>query len=156
MKLKGKQPGVHIEPIILPRSDCDLVFHAKAINDFEPFEKLCPVPNPPKKRLPSGEEILNVEDRGYKQALTNFGAKRLAYMIIKGLSDGTPDLEWEEVKLDDHTTWMKYREELLKSGLSDIEVSRLVAGVMRANSLSEVAVEEARKRFLASQQVLES
>jgi hypothetical protein len=121
MKLKGRRPGIHLEPIIIPRPEEDLVFHARGVEDFEEFEKLCPPPEPP-------------------------------YMVVKGLSEGTPDLEWETVSLENHHTWTKYREELRESGLSDIEVNRIVAGVMRANSLSEVAVEQARKRFLASQQ----
>jgi len=155
MKLKGKRPGVHIEPIPLPRPNGDLIFLAKAIEDFEPFTTLCPPPKPPTKTLPGGEIISNIEDKGFQQALTNYGNKRVAYMVIKGLEDGTPDLEWETVKLDDHTTWDKYTKELRESGLSDIEISRLVNGVMRANSLSEDAVEEARNRLLVSERDLD-
>jgi hypothetical protein len=55
--------------------------------------------------------------------------------------------------LSNHQTWVKYRDELRESGLSDIEINRVVSGVMRANSLSEFAVEQAMKRFLAGQQV---
>lgn len=155
MKLNGKQPGVHIEPIPLPRPDGDLIFKAVAIDDFEPFTQLCPAPNPPTKTLPGGEVIPLLEDPGYNQALTNHALKRTAYMVVKGLSEGTPDLEWETVKLDDHNTWLEYRKELCESGLSDIEVTRLVNGVMCANSLSEIAVSEALQRFLASEQAPE-
>jgi hypothetical protein len=152
MKLKGRRPGIHIEPIVLPRPDGDLVFHAKGIEDFEEFEKLCPPPEPPAKILPGGEKVPNPQDQNFLDAMQGYGGKRVAYMVVKGLSEGTEDLEWETVSLENHHTWTKYREELRESGLSDIEVNRIVAGVMRANSLSEVAVEEARKRFLASQQ----
>lgn len=151
MKLNGKQPGVNIEQIFLPRGNETLVFHAKAIDSFDEFEKLCPPPEPPAKILKGGEKISNPEDPEYKKSMDNYGAKRLGYMVIKGLLE-TPGLEWEKVKLDDHTTWQKFREELRESGLSDTEVNRLVAGVMKANSLSEIAIEEARRRFLASQQ----
>lgn len=155
MKLNGKQPGVHIEPIPLPRPDGDLIFKAAAIGDFEPFIQLCPVPNPPTKTLPGGEVIPNVEDPNYQKALANHAEKRTAYMVVKGLSEATPGLEWETVKLDDHNTWGQYRKELCESGLSDIEVTRLVNGVMRANSLSETAVSEALQRFLASERAPE-
>lgn len=151
MKLHGKQPGVHVEPIILPRPGGDLVFHCIAIDDFEDFEQLCPPPEPPKKILPDKSEIVNVQDPNYVKTLQNWSSKRVAYMVVKGLQDGTPELEWEEVKLDDHTTWPKFRKELRESGLSDVEVNRIVAGCMTANSLSERAVQEARARFLASQ-----
>lgn len=154
MKLKGRRPGVHIEPIIIPRPGEDLILYAKGIEDFEEFEKLCPPPEPPAKILPGGERVPNPQDKDFIAAMNGYGAKRVAYMVVKGLSEGTPDLEWEEVDITNHHTWTKYREELRNSGLSDIEVNRIVAGAMRANSLSEVAVEEARKRFLASQQAL--
>jgi hypothetical protein len=152
MKLKGKRPGVSVELIILPRNDGDLVFRARAITDYDEFEKLCPAPEPPAKILPDKTKVFNVADPGYQQAVQNFSTKRVAYMVIKGLTDGTPDLEWESVKMDDHTTWPKFREELAESGLSDVEINRLVAGVMKANSLNEAALEEARKRFLAGEQ----
>jgi hypothetical protein len=138
--------------IILPRGGEDLVFHAKAIDSFDEFEKLCPPPEPPKKILPGGEKIENPQDPEFLKSMDNYGAKRLGYMVVKGLAEGTPDLEWEKVKLDNNTTWHLFREELRESGLSDVEVNRLVAGVMKANSLSEIAIEEARRRFLASQQ----
>jgi hypothetical protein len=152
MKLKGRRPGVHVEPIILPRPDGDLVFHAKAIADFDVFEQMCPPPEPPGKILPGGKKELNPEDPTFNQQMTQYADKRVAYMVVKGLSDATPDLEWEDVKLDDHTTWKLFRSELRDSGLSDIEISRLVSGVMLANSLSEAGVERARQRFLAGEQ----
>jgi|GEM_PF-2419044 len=152
MKLNGKRPGIHVEPIVLPRPDGDIVMMARAIGDFDNFDKLCPPPQPPRRRMADGTEITNVEDSNYKKAVEAFGQKRVAYMVIKGLADGTEDLEWEEVKLDDHLTWPNFRKELIESGLSDVEVNRVVAGVMRANCLSEAALDEARKRFLAGKQ----
>lgn len=153
MKLKGRRPGVHIEPIILPRPEGDLVFHAKAIDSFDEFEQLCPPPEPPGKILPGNVKVSNPEDATFIQQLNQYGDKRVAYMVIKGLLDGTDDLEWENVDLGNHLTWMKFREELRESGLSDVEINRLVSGVMTANSLSEPAVERARQRFLAGVQV---
>jgi hypothetical protein len=152
MKLRGKTPGVHVEPIILPRPDGDLEFQARAIDDFDAFEQLCPMPQPPEKILPGNIRVKNVEDMNYLKAVNSYSEKRVAYMVVKGLSDGTEGLEWEQVKLNDFNTWHLFRKELRDSGLSDIEINRVVAGVMVANSLSERAVEEARKRFLASVQ----
>ena len=156
MKLKGKRPGVHIEPIILPRPDGDLVFHCKAIENFDDFESLCPPPEPPAVIKPNGEKIHNAADPDYIKQLSNYGDKRVAYMVVKGLSDATVDLEWETVKMDDSNTWIQFRDEFRESGLSDVEINRVVSGAMIANSLSEFAVEAARKRFLAGEQDQES
>lgn len=152
MKLKGRRPGVNVEVIVLPRGNSeDLVFHARAVDDFTEFEKLCPPPEPPKKVLPNGEQIPNFQDKDYQKHLENYGFKRVAYMVIKGL-EATEDLEWEQVDPSNHTTWLQFRPELRESGLSDIEINRVVNGCMKANSLNEAAIEAARKRFLASQQ----
>ena len=156
MKLKGKRPGIHRELVVLPREDGDLVFYVRAIEDFEGFEKLCPPPTPPAKILPGDKRVENPLDPAYLELCSEWGVKRLAYMVIKGLTDGTPDLEWEKVKVDDNTTWVRFRDELRDSGLSDIEINRLVAATMVANSLSEQAIDAARKRFLASLQVPEN
>lgn len=154
MKLKGRRPGVNVEIIVLPRGDGeDLVFKAKAVEDFEMFDKLCPPPEPPKRILPGGEQVPNFQDKNYSAALENYGKKRIAFMVIQGLA-ATEDLEWEQVDVGNHQTWPKYREELRESGLSEVEINRIVNGCMKANSLNEHAVEQARKRFLASQQAL--
>jgi hypothetical protein len=70
-------------------------------------------------------------------------------MIIKSLEE-TEGLEFESIKLDDHTTWTNVYKEFKDSGLCDMEITRLIDGVMEANSLSDERVEEARSRFLAS------
>jgi hypothetical protein len=152
MKLKGKRPGIHVEPVILPRPDGDLEFLIKAIDNFDEFEKLCPLPKPPAKILPNNERVENTNDPAYVKKCEAYGVKRMAYIVVKGLMDGTPDLEWETVDISDNTTWSNFRKELRDSGLSDIEINRLVNGALVANSLSERAVEEARKRFLAGLQ----
>lgn len=152
MKLNGERPGVHIEPIVLPRPKGDLVFHAKAVGDYEEFDNLCPVPEPPKRKMADGSTVSNVTDEGYRAQVAQYSQKRVAYMCIKGLAEGTPHLEWEDVKLEDHTTWLKFEDELRDSGLSDIEIKRVVAGCMKANCLNEKLIEEARKRFLAGEQ----
>lgn len=153
MKIKGKRPGVHVEDVILPRNGDDIILRMRAIEDFSEFEKLCPEPEPPARIKPGGQKISNFADENYLKEMEAYGGKRVAFMVIKGLLTGSDDVEFEEVKLEDHTTWPNFRKELRESGLSDVEVNRIVSGAMRANSLSESAVEEARKRFLASVQV---
>jgi len=155
MKLKGKRPGAHIEPIVLPRPDGDLVFLAKAIDSFDEFDKLCPLPQPPQKVLPGKQIVSNFEDADYKRALNHHGDLRMAYMVVKGLLE-TPEFEWEEVDPVNRHTWTKFRQELRDSGLSDVEINRIVYGVSVANCLSEAAIEEARASFLAGRREQEN
>lgn len=148
MKLNGKRPGAHIEPIVLPRPGEPLVFLAKAIDSFEEFDKICPPPTPPQKVLPGKKVTTNFEDPAYKKDVIRHGQFRLAYMVVKGLLE-TPGFEWEKVKIEDYNTWLLYEEELRESGLSGVEVGRIVSGVAVANCLNEAAITEARDNFLA-------
>lgn len=151
MKINGKKiAGPNTELIIIPRGEGeDIVLKAQAILDFAPFHKMMPQPKPPKKRTKDGL-FDNMEDPRFKQAIIEHSEKRMAWMILKSL-EATPELEWEMAKIEDSNTWHLYNEELLISGFSDIEISRIINGVMAANCLDEVKMEEARKRFLASQ-----
>ena len=72
-------------------------------------------------------------------------------MILKSL-EATEGLEWETVKMDDPETWLNYEKELKDSGLSPIEVGRIVGICMSANGLDERKMEAARDAFLAEQQ----
>lgn len=148
MKLNGKRPGAHIEPIVLPRPGEPLVFLAKAIDSFEEFDKICPAPEPPQKIMPGKKVTTNFEDPGYKKDVAKHGQFRLAYMVVKGLLE-TPNFEWETVKLEDYNTWLSYEEELRQAGFSGVEIGRIVSGVAIANCLNEAAITEARENFLA-------
>ena len=110
MKIKGqKLETPNVEIVVIPRGGdvSDIVFHAGAILDFGPFDKFCPEPRPPEKMVKGGKREKNYEDKGYKQELEKYGEKRLAWIVIESLRS-TPDLEWELVRHDDHTTWTNY------------------------------------------------
>lgn len=153
MKIKGKKiQGPNIEVIVLPRGDDDLVFKAQAVLDTTAFDNLCPRPEPPKMMKRGGQLVNNVEDPGYQQAVLAYGRLRSSWMIIESLR-ATEDLEWETVKYDDSSTWNGYENELRSAGLAEMEISRIIAGVMTANALNEEKIEEARNRFFLGQQV---
>lgn len=154
MKIKGQVAGVHHKDILIPRPDKDICITAKAIEDGELFEKMCPAPQPRAKKLPNGQVIPNYEDRNYQKDLKAWAEKKTAWFVIKSISTGTEGLEWEKVNLEDHTTWLGYQEELKAFGLSENEINLVVNGMLEANGLSEAAFEAARKRFLASKQEL--
>jgi hypothetical protein len=154
MKFKGKKlegPNEVIIPIL--RDGEDMIFKARAVLSYEEFDRVCPVPKPPMVLLKGNDEATPaLKDPKYMKAMDEYSLKRSAFMIITSLS-ATPELEWESVKMDDPSTWIGYEEELRKAGLSAMEIGRLIGGVLDANGLDEQKIEEAKKRFLASQRV---
>ena len=149
MKLKGqKLQGPAIEVIVLPRQSGNLVFKAQAVIEDKDFDAICPRPQPPKKLLPGGVTQSNVEDPKYKEELQVFATRRTHWMVLKSLQ-ATEDLEWETVKMDDPETWSNFVQEFMESGLTAIEVNRIVETVMTVNGLNSRKIEEATKAFLA-------
>lgn len=154
MKFKGKKLTTpNIEIIAIPRSNGeDIILKAAAVLDMDDFDKIYPQPVPPKVTVRGGQVIDDVEDKRFLRDVNLRETRRTTWIILQSLK--ASDIEWETVKLNDPSTWDNYKTELKESGFSVIEVNRIIAGVFAANCLSEDRVEEARKRFLAEQQVL--
>jgi len=150
MKIHGKKLGPRVETVVFPRPDGDVVIQARCITDFEDFEKLCPTPEPPKVRRASGEIFENIEDAGYKTRMDEHGKRRGAWIAVQSLQ-ATPGLEWENVKPEDPETWASYDEELAEFGLSPGERSRVTSCILDACGLNQSKIDEATKRFLATQ-----
>lgn len=149
MKLKGqKLQGPAIEVIVLPRQSGNLVFKAQAIIEDKDFDAICPRPLPPKKLLPGGVTQSNVEDPKYKEDLQLYALRRTHWMVLKSLQ-ATEELEWETVKMDSPETWSNFVKEFMESGLTAIEVNKIVETVMTVNGLNDRKIEEATKAFLA-------
>ena len=152
MKIKGKRiEGVNVEIIPIPRGDGpDIIFEARAIQDMKPFEKMCPLPNPPKRKI-NGVDVPQLKDPNYLKALEKRAEQRMVWMVLTAL-EATEGLEWEDVKIDDPSTWQQLEPELRNSGFSAVEIQRIIAGVINVNALSEAKIEAARERFLLSRQ----
>ena len=132
--------------LVLPRLGSeDIVFRAVAVSSMTEFEAICPEPKAPGVRTKDGFKP-DTEDESYQQLVSLHGDKRLAFIMIKSLEPS--DIEWDEVKIEDPSTWTKWQEELLNAGLSVIEANRVVACVMEANALDEDKLKEARDSFL--------
>jgi hypothetical protein len=153
MKLGGEKfVKPNLEIIVIPRGDGeDIVFKAGPVGNMDDFEKLCPLPEPPVKMYPGGRKSQNVKDEGYQKKLAEHAELRFHFMAIQSLKM-TEELEWETVDEAEPSTWTNYMDELREAGFSEVEVNRVVQGVMDANCLNEDRIEEARQRFLASQQ----
>lgn len=152
MRINGKKiEGPNEELIIIPRPDEPIVFTARAVLDMDEFDKLCPRPTPPIIRKRDGTRIEDYDDARYRKKLDDYAVKKSSYMLLKSL-EGTEGLEWEDVDIADPSTWENYKAELRESGFSDVEVQRIMVGVLSANCLSESRLEEARKSFLAGRE----
>lgn len=150
MKINGQKiDGPAPEVVVIPRGDSELVIKAKPVLDFESFEKINPVPIPPKKMFPGGVESVNVEDPTYKKKLEDWAQQKSDWMILQSLS-ATEGLEWENVDVSDPKTWKNFREELSQT-FTPGEVAKIIEIVMVACGLNQDKIEEATKRFLATQ-----
>lgn len=149
MKMFGKTiEGANEEFIAIPRSTGDIVFMAKAVLNYDDFEKLCPTPVPPKIMRPGGATTQNTEDPKYIEALNDWAQLKTDYMIITSLRK-TDGLEWDTIDYGDSSTWGNYKSELIDSGFSPVEISRIINAVSIACSLNQEKIDEATQRFLA-------
>jgi len=152
MKIKGRKiDKPNIEIIVIPRGDGEsIVFKAQAVLDYEPFRKLCPAPEAPRRMLPGGVMQENIEDKDYLLKLGEYQTLRMAWVMLESLK-ATEDLEWETIKADEPSTWANFTKELEESKFSNAEIQMIVDGVAAANALDEEKIEAARKSFLLSQ-----
>jgi hypothetical protein len=156
MKIGGIDPTTMPTEVVLvlPRGEKEIVFRARGVPDYEDFIKLCPEPKPSKINKPKEGWIDNVEEPGYKDMMRTYGLKRLAWLIINSLEPS--DIEWEEVDLDNPSTWIGWEKEMRKSGFSQVECNRIQSLVLEANCLDEDKLDKARENFLLGQQPVPS
>lgn len=152
MKFKGEQlKGTNQEIIPILRPGGDIIFVADAVQDWKEFDELVTEPTPPEIIKPGGVKLQNKNDPTFIKALDEYNNLKTSYLILASLQN-TPDMEWETVDMKKSDTWKNYRQELLDSDFTEIEVGRIVIGVMRANSLDEGMIDEARAHFLHGKQ----
>jgi len=153
MKIQGKKiEGANEVIIVIPRgSNADIVLKAQAVLDMDPFDSMCPPPEPPRKTLPGGKEVKNLKDASYLKSLDNHAVKRLNWIVLTSL-EATEGIEWEKIDLSDPTTWNNFEEEMKEAGFSNVEVNRIVAACIEVNALNEEKIQEARERFLLASQ----
>ena len=151
MKIHGKTyDEPRVETVVIPRNGGDIIFKAKAILDYEPFEALCPGPMAPMVMRKGGEQFRDVEDAKFKTKVNEWAHNRTNWMIIESLK-ATDGLEWETVDPKNPTTWDNYIVELTKANFSNAEINRIVECVIDANGLNQKRIDEATERFLAGQ-----
>jgi len=153
MKIAGLELSpMGAQTVVLPRGEKDIVITAAPVRDYVGFDQLCPRPKPPSKITPGGEQFLNPEDPEYLVKLNDWAGQRIFYMFIKSLTIGTPDLEFETVKIDDPTTWKNIATEL-EAVFSGLELKKITDAIRFANGLDEEKIDQATRAFLAGQRL---
>lgn len=154
MKYKGqKLEGPAEEVIVFPRQSGDIVFHLKAIINYDECDKLDPRPEAPVRLLPggaTGRQQENVEDPKFKEAMDDWAHRRTLYMIIKSL-EPSEDVEWDTIQLENPSTWTNFDTEMEESGFTAGETTYLIRKIMQVNGLDEDKIKEATDSFLAGQ-----
>jgi len=148
MKIGGVTVTKCEELLVLPRTDGNLPFRAKAVSINDEFDKLVPLPVAPMLQTKDGKKP-DYTDKNYLEASGIRDEQRYAYMVICSLEPS--NIEWETVKLKEPNTWLKWSDELTAEGISEIEINRISNLVMAANSLDERKIEAALKDFLRGQ-----
>ncbi len=153
MRILGQEiKGPNEELIIIPRGDNQIVFKARAVLDYTDFERLCPEPKVPVIMKPGGVKEQNYKDVKYQAAIRQRVTKQTYYMFIKSL-EATEGLTWDTIDIKDPGTWLNFEDELKAAGFSSIERNLISRGVFIANNLDEQKLEEARRRFIQSQEI---
>jgi hypothetical protein len=161
VKIKGQK--IDSKPtsdfIVFPRDSGPIAVKANAILDRDEFDKVCPMPKPPKKRIKGGQMVDDPEHPRYIAALNQHSEKFLHWLIITSLCFMDPEtkedipIEWEKVSRTDSFSWRYWDDEFKESGFGDMERKRIFSMVISVNSLSEARLDEARNSFLQHREV---
>jgi len=156
MKIGGVDPkSLSTEDfLVLPRGESEIVFRAVGVQDYGPFNALCPEPSAPKIHKPKEGWVDNVEEPGYKEMMAIYQRRRLAWLIITSLEPS--EIEWDVVDPDKPGTWTEWEQELKDSGLNQVECNRVQNLVFQVNCLDEDKLSEAREAFILGQRVVQS
>lgn len=149
MKINGQaiEARLNEDVLILPRGEEGLAIRARAIPDFEEFNKVCPAPKPPGKLTKDGW-VPNVEDDTFKKRVEQHAIQRIGWMVINSLQE----VEWDTVDPENPKTWANWEEDLKNAGFTSVESNHILALVLEVNSLNEAKLKEARDSFLRGQE----
>jgi hypothetical protein len=145
---KAIQP-MAAEYVVIPRGETSYTFKLIPVLDFQEFDKILPRPEPPEILKPGGVRFRDTQNPDFVKRVSDWALKRTSWLIIRSLS-GTDGLSWETVKLSDPDTWPLYNDELKASGLTDLEIGKLVEAIWNVCGLNERRIEQATKDFLAT------
>jgi hypothetical protein len=146
VEIKGPKTAL----LVIPRENQDIALKFVAVTDDAEYDLLVPMPIPPKVMKVGVGTIENYEDTNYKAALKRRGEYREDWYFLESIKPSK--IEWETVKAENPETWKNWREEFKTAGFSVLEINTIYATFLETNVLSDKMLDEARLRFLASQQ----
>jgi len=156
MKVNGKSINAPAEEIVvLLRTPENIILKAGVVLNYDLFNQLCPVPEPPIIMRKGGAKSVDVDDVVYNKNLLKWAQQKTDYMILQSLQS-TDNIEWETVDINNPDTWHRYRKELISSGLTDPEIARIVEAVTTVCGLNQEKIDQATESFLAGQEALVS
>lgn len=125
-----------------------LAFECGVVTDFSEFERVCPLPKPPKVTRPNKAPEIDPKNPDYLKAMNDHGLRNEHWIVIQSLL-ATKGLEFEKVDLEKPETWHLWIIELKEAGLSLGEILNLKSAVIEVNGLDDNKLDEARQAFLA-------
>lgn len=151
MKFNGKNiPAPPTVPASIYRGTEELVFQFGAIMDDAEFDKLVPVPEPPKIILTGGGSKLDYQDKTFLKAKERRTKLRGLWSFWKSIS-ATEGLEFEGVDPQDPDTWENMEKELAEA-FTQPEQQKLYEAFFQAQLPSKLSEEAAMGNFTVSQQ----
>lgn len=156
MKIGGIDPRTlpNEEILVLPRGDQQIVFRARGVPDYDEFDKLCPEPKAPGALRPGEGWVPNPDDPAYRDMMETYATKKMAWLVVTSLAPS--EIEWDQVKIDNPSTWHLWQEDLRNAGFVHVECNRIQHLVFQANCLDEGKLEKARELFQLGQQPIPS
>jgi hypothetical protein len=149
MKYKGKTlTGLNTDILVLPKGDMRVVIKAQAIQNYNDFDELVSIPEPPVKVFPGGVKEKDLKNPTYLLKMEEYSQQKLRYMFIKSL-EATEEFEWEKVDLKNPASWKYWEEELEDAGFTEIERMRILNLCTQVNCLDDALLDQAKEDFLA-------
>lgn len=148
MKIGGKKVTPNESILVLPRPDGDLVIKARAADINDEFDERFPEPVAPLIQTKDGN-FRDYKDPDYRRACQFRDARRFAFLVLKSLEPS--NIEWDSVDIEAPNTWANWTTDMKDSGMSEVEIQRVISTVLAANSLDEEKIQAALDSFLRGQ-----
>jgi len=152
MKIGGIDPTTlpTEEFLVLPRGEETIVFRAIGVPNYDEFDAMCPEPTAPMINRAGQGWVPNLKEPGYTDMMKTYSARKMSWLVIKSLEPS--DIEWDQVSLDDPSTWTEWDQDFIKNGFTMVECNRIQHLAFEANCLDEAKLEKAREAFLRGQE----